>query len=838
MRFFLRFSRLLLTLSFSLLLLGLATIFGAYSYYSPGLPSIEVLRDIRLQVPLRVYTRDEELIAEFGEKRRTPVSYDDIPPIVIKAFLAAEDDRFFRHPGVDYQGITRAAIQLLLTGQKKQGGSTITMQVARNFFLTNAKTYERKIKEILLALKIERSLSKQEILELYLNKIYLGKRSYGVGAASEVYYGLPLDELSTAEVAMIAGLPKAPSRYNPIINPQRAMVRRNYVLDRMLELGFISDEEHRTARDSALTARLHAPIVGIKAPYIAEMVRSQMVRTFGESAYIHGFKVITTIDIRSQSRANQSLRLALDQYDMRHGYRGPESHIELSKIQTMEAMDEILGRYSSVGTLRPALVIQVNEKDAQVYLGDGKNILLDWEGIEWARQYIDENRRGSPPKTAADVLAAGDLIRVKKVIVTDSMDDKQQREIWQLRQIPRVAGAFIALNPSDGAILSLVGGYDFYASKFNRATQSRRQPGSGFKPVLYTAALEAGFTPATTILDAPIVLKDNSMQGGAWRPKNYSSKFFGPTRLRQALYKSRNLVSVRLLDSVGTKPVRKMAQRFGFSLEEVPNNLTTALGSGTATPIRMSGAYAVFANGGYRIQPYLIDRIYDLDNQLVLRANPWVVCKDCDNDKEVERGTAKNNELLIPLRNYLSDDMQANGPKPAQIAPRIISPQVHYQITSMLRDVIRQGTGRKAMKLGRNDLGGKTGTTNEQRDTWFNGFSPGLTAIAWVGFDDFSPLGKSETGGKAALPMWIDYMGFALKGHPEKDFLQPDGMVTIRIDPDSGMAMAPGETEGIFETFRREYAPDMLIHSPPSIGRAVEKNESTATDLDITQDLF
>ncbi len=836
MRFFLRFSRLLLALGFSLLLLGLATIFGIYSYYSPDLPSIEVLRDVRLQVPLRIYTRDEELIAEFGEKRRTPVSYDDLPPIMIKAFLAAEDDRFFQHPGVDYQGITRATIQLLLTGQKKQGGSTITMQVARNFFLTNEKTYERKIKEILLALKIERSLSKEEILELYLNKIYLGNRSYGVGAASEVYYGRPLGELSTAEVAMIAGLPKAPSRYNPIINPQRAMIRRNYVLGRMLELGFIPDKEYQIARDSSLTARLHAPIVSVRAPYIAEMVRSQMVRTFGESAYIRGFKVITTISMESQGHANQALRLALDQYDMRHGYRGPENHIEESEIQTIEAMDRVLDRYSSIGKLSPALVIQVNEKDAKVYLGNGESVLLGWEGIKWARRYINENRQGAAPKKAADVLATGDLIRVKKVEIANGGDKKQ--EIWQLRQIPAVAGAFVALNPSDGAILSLVGGYGFYVSKFNRAIQSRRQPGSSFKPVLYTAALEAGFTPATMILDAPIVLEDSSMQGGAWRPENYSSKFFGPTRLRQALYKSRNLVSVRLLDSVGIKPVRKMAQHFGFSLEEVPNNLTISLGSGTTAPIRMSGAYAVFSNGGYRVQPYLIDRIYDLDNQLILRANPWIVCKNCDDEEKIEREVTKNNELLIPLWDYLSGDIQTSGPEPVRIAPRIISPQVHYQITSILRDVIRRGTGRKAMKLGRNDLGGKTGTTNEQRDAWFNGFNPDIAATAWVGFDNFNPLGKNETGGKAALPMWIDYMDFALKERPQKDFLQPDGMVTVRIDPASGMALAPGGTGGIFETFRREYAPGILVHSSSPASREIKKDESIAPAMDITQDLF
>lgn len=817
-------------------------LFAVYSYYSPELPAIEVLRDVRFQVPLRVYSRDRELIAEFGEKRRKPARYDEIPQTMVQAFLAAEDDRFFEHPGVDYQGILRAVTQLLLTGEKKQGGSTITMQMARNFFLTRDKTYERKIKEILLALKIERSLTKAEILELYLNKIYLGNRAYGVGAAAEVYYGRSLQALDLAQIAMIAGLPKAPSKYNPIANAERAILRRDYVLGRMLDLGYIDSDAYRDAKSAGVTAYLHSTPVDVEAPHIAEMVRAQMVASFGEGAYTNGYSVITSLDANSQDFARQALRKALDDYDQRHGYRGAEAVLAPEQMASVEAMDKVLSGYSRVGDLLPGIVVSVEEKSARIYMGRGLTVQLAWSGIKWARTYIDENKREAVPKIVADVLSVGDVIRLREESVVADGKPKHEQQIWVLRQKPAVSGALVALNPRDGAILGLVGSYDFYDNKFNRALQSRRQPGSGFKPVMYAAALEAGFTPASTILDAPIVFEDKSMQGGAWRPKNYSGEFFGPTRLRQALYKSRNLVSVRLLDAVGIKPVRAMARRFGFAADEVPNNMTISLGSGASAPLRMASAYAIFANGGFRIKPYLIDSVLDHKGEEVLKVAPYVACRHCpDGSGEMMLEPATDDELFMPLRDYMetAENDEQSLPQPIRLAPRVLSPQVHFQIASILQDVVKRGTARKALKLNRTDLGGKTGTTNEQRDAWFNGFNPDIVATAWVGFDDLNPLGKRETGGQAALPMWIDFMGQALQGKRNQAFLQPDGMVTIKIDPATGYALAPGQPGGIFETFRKELAPGTGTGSGqvPGSGETAVGGGS-ATQSDIAEELF
>ena len=823
--------RWLLAIGFSLFLLGLLAVTGIYSYYSPQLPTIEVLKDVRFQVPLKVYTRDHELIAEFGEKRRSPVSFGSIPEQMVQAFLAAEDDRFFDHPGVDYQGIIRAATQLMLTGKKTQGGSTITMQVARNFFLTKEKTYERKIKEILLALKIEQSLNKEEILELYLNKIYLGKRAYGVGAAAEVYYGARLADLDIAQVAMIAGLPKAPSSLNPIANPERAIVRRNYVLGRMLELGFIDQATYDLNRDAPVTAQVYAPVVTVEAPHIAEMVRAQMVEEYGEDAYTNGYRVITTLDTNGQIAANIALREALEAYDRRHGYRGPAGQLENFSALSAQDMDAALAGFPRVANLSPGVVIQVDEKSARVYLGDTNSVALDWDALKWARRYVSENRREKRPDKAADVVTAGDIVYVQPV----------EEDRWRLSQVPDVSGALIALNPDDGAILSLVGSYDFYHSKFNRAAQSRRQPGSGFKPVLYTAGLESGFTPASTINDAPIVFEDESMQGGAWRPENYSSKFFGPTRLRVALYKSRNLVSVRLLDAIGVPAARAMAQRFGFPPEEVPNNLTIALGSGTTVPLRMSAVYAVFANGGFRVEPYLIDEVRDVKGNLILKANPAVVCKSCSAADQLNTEPAINTDLVMPLNRYLQQDSENAdnaGPVPVRLADRILSPQVHFQISSILRDVVKRGTARKAMQLGRNDLAGKTGTTNEQRDAWFNGYHPEVVTTAWVGFDELLPLGRKETGGRAALPMWISFMKTALGGKREHQLVQPDGMVTIKIDPDTGLAMRTGQPGGVFETFRKELAPKAASVDAGVATDILTGESGSASEVDIREDLF
>ncbi|HHH39644.1 MAG TPA: peptidase, partial [Sedimenticola sp.] len=575
-----------------------------YYYLEPELPATDSLRDVELQVPLRVYSRDRRLIAEYGEKRRIPLTYDELPKPMVQAFLAAEDNRFFEHPGVDYQGLIRAALQLLMTGEKRQGGSTITMQVARNFFLSRKKTYTRKLQEILLALKIEHDLSKQEILELYLNKIYLGHRAYGVGAAAQVYYGSGVNDLTLAQTAMIAGLPKAPSRYNPITNPARALERRNYVLDRMRQQGYIDEQAYRQAKAMPVTARLHAANIEVEAPHVAEMVRSEMVARYGDQAYTNGFSVITTIDSRLQAAANQALRQALQAYDMRHGYRGPEQRLEIPDPADDDTLRKLLAKHPRVGDLEPVLVTRVEQRAIEVFAPSQGRILIPWKGLEWARPYIDENHRGKKPKQAGDIVQAGDLVRILRVT-----PDKGE-PYWRLAQVPAVAGALVSLNPNDGAIVALVGGYDFYSSKFNRVTQARRQPGSGFKAFIYSAALEAGFTPATLINDAPVVFDDPSLEG-AWRPENYSGKFFGPTRLRYALTKSRNLVSIRLLRAMGIEHALKHVARFGFDPGQLPHNLSLALGSASVTPLQMAAGYAILANGGYRVTPYFIQRIED-----------------------------------------------------------------------------------------------------------------------------------------------------------------------------------------------------------------------------------
>lgn len=763
--------------------LGAAAVAAAYYYLEPDLPDIDNLREVRLQVPLKVFSKDGRLIAEFGEKRRNPLTYSQIPEHMIQAFLSAEDANFFQHPGVDYRGLLRAGIQLALTGKKKQGGSTITMQVARNFYLSSKKTYTRKLSEIFLALRIERELSKEEILELYLNKIYLGHRSYGVGAAARVYYGKTVAELDLAQTAMIAGLPKAPSKFNPLANPPRALERRNYVIGRMLELDYISKATHDAARAQPISASRYAPDIEVEAPYVAEMVRSDLVERFGQDAYTGGYSVYTTLEGREQTAANSAVRKALDAYSERHGYHGPEGRLE-PLPSDREALDAALADRATVGELRPAIVIEVAEKSATIYLGGGEQENLSWKQMKWAKPFINTNRRGAPPKKATNILKPGDLIRVKAVEVEV---EKKKRKAWRLAQVPRAAGALIALDPRNGAVRALVGGYDFYQSKFNRVTQAKRQPGSGFKAFIYSAALENGFTPASLINDAPVVFEDPSLEG-AWRPENYSGKFFGPTRLRYALTKSRNLVSIRLLRSMGVEAALQHIANFGFDPDQLPHNLSLALGSADLTPLQMATGYAVLANGGFRVDPYVIERIEQDGTGLVFQTQPKTVCADCPD-------TAAGG----------NDD----APDPSH-APRVLDPRNRYLMYSMMRDVIRQGTATKARELGRKDLAGKTGTTNDQRDAWFNGFNQHLVANAWVGFDDNSKLGRGEVGGRAALPAWMDFMRVALQDVPDEEPKMPADIVTVRIDPATG-AKATAATEGaIFEIFREENAPGAI----------------------------
>ncbi len=801
-------------------LLGAVGVFGAYLYIAPELPSIEKLKDVRLQVPLRVYSRDGKLIAEYGEMRRTPLQYEQIPPAMVQAVLAAEDDRFFEHPGVDYQGIIRAVVHLIRTGEKGQGGSTITMQVARNFFLSREKTYLRKIREIFLALKIERQLTKPEILELYLNKIYLGQRSYGVAAAAQVYYGREIDELEVPQLAMIAGLPKAPSRFNPVVNPQRAMERRNYVLRRMHELKFISSGDYSEYLNTPVTAGLHASPAEVEAPYLAEMVRAEMVDRFGRDAYAAGYRVYTTVDARTQNGANRALRDALLEYHRRHGYRGPEDHVDLAPEANPEEWAAALDSRSKVGGLVPGLVVDVAEQSAQVYLGDDQEpVELDWEAMAWARPYIDDFRAGAEPQKAADILGVGDIIRLEALAEGG----------WRLAEIPEVSGALVSLHPDDGAVMALVGGFDYFQSKFNRVIQAERQPGSNFKPFIYSAALANGFTPASIINDAPVVFEDRALEA-EWRPENYSGKFFGPTRLREALVRSRNLVSIRLLRSMGIPAAVRHVAKFGFDPKSLNHDLSMALGSSALPPWAIVRGYAVLANGGFLIEPYFIQRIEDAEGNILAEADPAIACLPCENEPD-------------PGKPKVEAEEPSNAPSAAQnaeeevepeprLAPRSLDIRNVYLVTSMMQDVIRRGTGRRALRLGRHDLAGKTGTTNEQRDAWFSGFNRDVVTTAWVGFDVPRSLGRYETGARAALPMWIKYMAVALEGRPEHKLEQPPGLVSVRIDPETGL-LARGGQEAMFETFRSENVPQ---EKPEPV--VVDNNDPSGGSSTLTEQLF
>lgn len=804
--------RFILNLLLALPVFGVIAVAAVAWHIVPGLPDVEALRDTKMQVPLRIYSAESTLIAEFGEKRRAPVGIAAVPEQMIQAFLAAEDDRFYAHPGVDWQGLLRAAYELARTGTKKQGGSTITMQVARNFFLSREKTYVRKLNEIFLALKIERELDKNEILELYLNKIYLGQRAYGVGAAARVYYGKDIGELTLAETAMIAGLPKAPSATNPITNPERARARRDYVLERMRALSFISDAAWRAARAAPVSASLHRAAIGLEAPYIAEMIRSDLVAEYGEAAYTRGLIVSATISDKNQLAANQALRAALSAYDRRHGYRGPEDQIAYHDDMTREALERALSGFPVLGNLYPAIVTGVSERAMDAWLAGIGPVTVGWEGLQWARRHISENRREAAPDKAREIVAPGDVIRL---LETETGD-------WVLSQLPEVEGALVSLSPDDGRILALAGGFDFYRNKFNRATQARRQPGSGFKPFIYSAAIAAGNTAATIINDAPVVFADSGM-GAEWRPENYSRKHFGPTRLREALIHSRNLVSVRLLDAIGVGPALAHIQKFGFEAGALPANLSLSLGSAELSPWEMARAYGVFANGGYLIDPYYIAGIKTYDGAPVYTATPARACPECETaapaDPEAVSTAAAETETLPAAPGQpvaMPDGAEAGAAEagaanpealPETSAPRVVSAENIWIMNSMLRDVIRFGTGRRALQLGRRDLAGKTGTTNDQHDAWFSGFNAGLVTVAWVGFDRFKPLGNRETGGRAALPMWIDYMKVALEGMPESILPRPESLINVRIDPASGQLAGADNPGAIFEVFRPEHAP-------------------------------
>jgi penicillin-binding protein 1A len=739
-----------------------------YNKLSADLPDVKTLHNVQYQTPLSIYSKDNLLIAQFGEKKRTPVNLEEVPQQLINAFIAAEDDNFYEHPGVDFKGLIRAGLQLALTGKKKQGGSTITMQVTRNFLLSSEKTYTRKLKEIILALKIEHEYPKNKILELYLNQIFMGHRAYGVAAAAQVYYGKPLTELSLAEHAMIAGLPKAPSLYNPITNEQRAIERRNYVLHRMLELNHITQLEYENASRQPSTAKIQPVIPEISALYLAEMVRQKIFELYGEQAYTSGFKVYTTINGALQTTANQALADTLHAYDQRHGYRR-------SSVSKASGINDL----PVIGDTLPATVLQVKINLATARLQDHTVIEIPWENIKWAGSAI------------GTLLKTGAIIRVRQL----------PNHTWALTQVPEVEGAFVSLNPANGAILALTGGFDFYRNKYNRATQSKRQPGSGFKPIIYTTALEQGYTPASLINDAPIVV-DIPGQENEWRPENYNKKFYGPTSIRAAITHSRNIISIRLLKEMGIEKAVETALRFGFIEDQIPKTLSLALGSGYASPLQMARVYATFANGGFLVKPYFIERIESNEGQIIYQAKPKTACPACGSDQELNR-------------NY---------------APRIISPQICFLMNSLLRDVVQHGTATGAKVLGRQDLAGKTGTTNEQRDAWFNGYTQTNAATAWIGFDDFSPLGNLETGGVAALPMWIEFMQAALKDTPEIPLEMPEGIVKAFINPETGLLASTADKGGIWEFFQAEHVPTSVAAS--------DSTGSSQTDEKLTEELF
>ncbi|WP_305856203.1 penicillin-binding protein 1A [Balneatrix alpica] len=757
------------------LTLGIAVAaIAMYQHFAPQLPDVETLRTIQLQTPLRIYSADGKLIGEFGEKRRTPISYEQIPPLFIKALYAAEDSRFESHNGIDVKGLSRAALQLIQSGSIQTGGSTITQQVAKNYFLTRERTFSRKFAEILLALDMEQKLSKNEIMELYVNKIYLGNRAYGIEAAAQVYYGKSINELTLAQLAMIAGLPKAPSAYNPIANPERAMVRRDWILGRMLELSYIDDVSYEAAIKEPNSARFHGLQPELDAPYVAEMVRTELIDKVPD-LYEAGYHVYTTVDSRLQNTAQSALANGLLEYEERHGYRGPEQHWQIDPADFSSHLSK-LKEIPTYFELKPALVTLVTDREIEFRLANGEHHTMSWKGMEWARKHINVDSLGPKPQRPSDILQIGDVIRVRV-----------QDQRWHLSQLPVVQGALVSLHPDSGAILALSGGFNFYHSNFNRATQARRQPGSNLKPFIYAAALEKGFTPASIINDAPVVYDDPSMDQ-AWRPENSGGKFFGPTRMREALYHSRNLVSIRLLRAIGLQDGISYLARFGFDPANLPRGLSLALGTASITPLELATGYAALANGGYKVSPYLIERVEDVNGQVLMQTEAARVChSDCPTNTD-------NND----------------GNSQFKVAERIMDERANFLLTDMLMDVIRKGTGRKAQALKRSDLAGKTGTTNDQVDAWFSGYNPDVVTSVWVGYDQPSTLGKREFGAAAALPVWMDYMAVALENKPERVRPQPAGLVSVRIDPNTGERALPNQDNAIFELFPVELEPKPL----------------------------
>lgn len=752
---------------------------GLYLYLSPGLPAPETLKEVKLQTPMKVYSSDGLLIAQFGEQKRTPLTFNEIPEPFIQALLAAEDDNFFNHGGIDFMGLARAMSQLVVSGSIVSGGSTLTMQVARNYFLTLDQTFIRKFNEILLAIEIERALSKEEIFELYFNRVFLGHRAYGFEAASEVYYGRSIKELSLSQWALLAGIPKAPSRDNPVSDPQAAKDRRNWILGRMVKLGYITNAEAEAAKREPVLASLHGGQVELRADYVAELVRAEMLERFGNRAYTDGYVVTTTISGNLQATARNAVISGLQEYDRRHGYRGAEAKLAGDPTSDKTQWQEALNQRPSIADMQAAAVTQVNERDIQAMLSSGQTVSIAWQnGLQQANPYINEDLFGRSPRNASEVVAVGDVIRVREKI----------NGAFELTQLPAAQAALVSLEAKTGRILSLVGGIGFSKSKFNRATQAKRQPGSSFKPFIYAAALDAGMTAASLVNDAPLVFKDASLEG-VWRPENDGGKFYGPTRLRWALTKSRNLVSIRVLEKMGVRNMLNYASTLGFNTDEFAPDLSLALGTHAMAPIEIAKAYALLANGGFLIEPFIIEKIESATGEVLFEANPAQACDPCKTRAEVS----------------MADVLAGNIETPQ--APRVMDERIHFILDSMLKDVVKLGTGRAALSLKRKDLAGKTGTTNGPRDAWFSGYNPNIVTTTWVGFDDFSELGSREFGGTAALPIWIDFMREALKDQPEIDRQIPSGIVRATIDSETGLLARAGQKNTLEEYFRAELAP-------------------------------
>src|SRR3954449_1864515 len=725
----------------------------------PNLPELNALTAYQPKVPLRIYTAEGVLIGEFGEERRAVVSIADVPAQLKQAIIAAEDERFYQHPGIDYIGVLRAAYANLVAGGKRQGASTITMQVARNFFLSSEKTLTRKLYEALLAFKIEHSLTKEQILELYVNQIYLGQRAYGFGAASQIYFGKALDQLSLGEIAMLAGLPKAPSMYNPIANPQRAKQRQQYVLRRMTELGNISSVQFDEALKAPLRARREVNEYSVHAEFAAEMVRQAIAEHYPDEVYSRGFRVYTTIRKADQEAAYASLRKGVLDYDRRNGYRGPEGFSELPATPDEDDYEDALSEHPDNDDLLAAIVTAVDAKQIEAALRTGEKVSIGGESLRFAARALDP--KAAPQKR----IRRGSIIRVQREAPTKP---------WQIVQLPEVESAFISLDPQDGAVRALVGGFDFNRNKFNHVTQAWRQPGSSFKPFIYSASLEKGFTPATVIPDEPVVVEAEQTGSQRWEPKNYDGKFEGPMRLRTALAKSKNMVSIRILDAIGPKYAQEYVTRFGFDPERHPPYLTMALGAGSVTMWQLARAYSVFANGGYQIQPYFIHKIVDDRGNVLALADP--------------RRAGDESLRVIDVRNAFIMD-------------------------NMMQDVTRVGTAARAARLGRSDIAGKTGTTNEFVDAWFAGYQPALVGISWVGFDQPKTLGKNQTGGVVALPIWVSYMERALKDTPDMPREMPPGVVVVPTGPFA----AGGEMRPVPEFFYKEAVPPPEVLRPPLV---------------------